>query len=510
MKSEDNSLEHTKNSNIKLANDLITNDNLSSSKNIEINVNKIQINSYYHIEKKLEKGFDIKKELEREKEIKLDNDNNFNQDIINSIDEINFKAQKHLKQNESMKEILIKDEKDSSQKKSESDRENNDIEELKIKKDNLNDFPLNLNITKSSDFHIKNSLAFDADKNKDIIHKNRYLNNNINILNENEDEINYCNFNTSPSKIFNSDNQSKKQNNERNIIFNNNIPFKSDVNNAQERPFIKKQRDSFDEISFNQKFNLVQKQNNYINLENNFSNEQNKNNYIQTNITNQNNKIINNYFVQKDFNINNFNTMNNTEYNLNNAEFNQNNNFNLYNLNNNNKNICNDIITQPNLNEEDYLIRMFGRFGWVCRICNNFNFESRNICNRCKAIKAPKTKKEINERKKEINIIKKKKKENNQAWLCTNCKNINYPFRKFCNRCKIERKKEFPLIPLEPKQKLNGYNINNINIFPMRNVIENHINNDIVNIKGFLPNNNENNNFGRNCFRSYCFNKNNY
>ena len=277
----------------------------------------------------------------------------------------------------------------------------------------------------------------------------------------------------------------------------------------------------------------MQKQNNYINLENNFSNEQNKNNYIQTNIINQNNKIINNYFVQKDFNINNFNTMNNTEYNLNNAEFNQNNNFNLYNLYNNNKNIYNaefnqnnnfnlynlynnnknifsDIITQPNLNEEDYLIRMFGRFGWVCRICNNFNFESRNICNRCKAIKAPKTKKEINERKKEINIIKKKKKESNQAWLCTNCKNINYPFRKFCNRCKIERKKEFPLIPLEPKQKLNGYNINNINIFPMRNVIENHINNDIVNIKGFLPNNNENNNFGRNCFQSYCFNKNNY
>ena len=57
MKSEDNSLEHTKNSNIKLANDLITNDNLSSNKNIEININKIQINSYYHIEKKIRKRF---------------------------------------------------------------------------------------------------------------------------------------------------------------------------------------------------------------------------------------------------------------------------------------------------------------------------------------------------------------------------------------------------------------------------------------------------------------------
>ena len=200
MESEDNSSEHTKNSNIKLANDLITNDNLSSSKNTEINVNKIQINPHHHTPKKSEKGFDIKKELESEKDLKIKLDNNFNQDIINSIEEINFKPQKHLIQNESMKEILIQDEKHSAQKKSESDRDNNDIEELKIRKDILNDF------------HIKNSLASDTDENKDIIHNNRYLNNNINILNENEDEINYWNFNTSPSKIFNSDNQRNKQN----------------------------------------------------------------------------------------------------------------------------------------------------------------------------------------------------------------------------------------------------------------------------------------------------------
>ena len=76
---------------------------------------------------------------------------------------------------------------------------------------------------------------------------------------------------------------------------------------------------------------------------------------------------------------------------------------------------------KDNLNHEDYIIKMFGKFGWICSICNNFNFESRCICNRCKAVKAPKTKEEIEEQKKEIkekkaiNKKKKKIKENNKV-----------------------------------------------------------------------------------------------
>ena len=44
---------------------------------------------------------------------------------------------------------------------------------------------------------------------------------------------------------------------------------------------------------------------------------------------------------------------------------------------------------------------MFGRTGWICNKCNNFNFESRNRCNRCFCNKDPKTIEEINKKKEE-------------------------------------------------------------------------------------------------------------
>ena len=44
---------------------------------------------------------------------------------------------------------------------------------------------------------------------------------------------------------------------------------------------------------------------------------------------------------------------------------------------------------------------MFGRTGWICNKCNNFNFESRNKCNRCYCNKDPKTIEEINKKKEE-------------------------------------------------------------------------------------------------------------
>ena len=103
---------------------------------------------------------------------------------------------------------------------------------------------------------------------------------------------------------------------------------------------------------------------------------------------------------------------------------------------------------------------MFGRLGWICRQCNNFNFETRNRCNRCQVIKMPKTKEEINKKKEKKN--KKKAKERKTDWLCLNCQNLNYGFRKNCNRCKIERKPEFPSIQLEQNQKINGVNNNMI------------------------------------------------
>ena len=40
--------------------------------------------------------------------------------------------------------------------------------------------------------------------------------------------------------------------------------------------------------------------------------------------------------------------------------------------------------------KDEFTIEMFGRRGWICEECDNFNYESRNKCNRCKLIKKPK------------------------------------------------------------------------------------------------------------------------
>ena len=119
-------------------------------------------------------------------------------------------------------------------------------------------------------------------------------------------------------------------------------------------------------------------------------------------------------------------------------------------------------IDHRNINPDDYLIKMFGRFGWICRHCNNFNFETRNRCNRCQEIKNPILKEEMTKKKENKKKLKKKKKERKTDWLCLNCNNLNYGFRDHCNRCAIERQINFPAIYLEPNQKINGANNNEI------------------------------------------------
>ena len=144
-----------------------------------------------------------------------------------------------------------------------------------------------------------------------------------------------------------------------------------------------------------------------------------------------------------------------------------------------------------NLNPDDYIIKMFGRLGWICSYCNNFNFDTRNKCNRCQAIKMPKLKEEIFKKKDKKN--KKKVKERKTDWLCLNCRNLNYGFRKNCNRCKIERQDDFPAIYLEPNQKIND---TNSKIVLMNNYekIKDNLNNNIDNnnANNFINNNNKN------------------
>ena len=73
--------------------------------------------------------------------------------------------------------------------------------------------------------------------------------------------------------------------------------------------------------------------------------------------------------------------------------------FKLCNFKNNENNSNNYIKSESNKGkendlekEEEYSLKMFGKKGWICVLCNNFNFEKRVICNRCKASKKPKKK----------------------------------------------------------------------------------------------------------------------
>ena len=100
------------------------------------------------------------------------------------------------------------------------------------------------------------------------------------------------------------------------------------------------------------------------------------------------------------------------------------------------------------LAEDEYSIKMFGKKGWICVLCNNFNFETRILCNRCKSLKNPKkivyTKSKI---KKGLNSNKNKNEENND-WICSKCQNLNYSFRTICNRCKAPKIYQFLVKPI--------------------------------------------------------------
>ena len=94
----------------------------------------------------------------------------------------------------------------------------------------------------------------------------------------------------------------------------------------------------------------------------------------------------------------------------------------------------------------EYLLEMFGRRGWICKLCNNFNYETRVKCNRCGIMK----------KAKRILEIKQSYEEGHNKvgdWKCIHCKNLNYSFRNLCNRCKLPK-----IIPF----------VNN-SVFPMLN-----------------------------------------
>ena len=133
------------------------------------------------------------------------------------------------------------------------------------------------------------------------------------------------------------------------------------------------------------------------------------------------------------------------------------------------KEIEKEKINIKEMEKEEYVFEKFGKLGWECEKCNNFNFESRTICNRCEAPKQPKSLEQI-KLENELKSGEKKKKplvERKGDWQCPLCHNLNFAFRVSCNRCKLP--KEIYLNYSMKQQKLNdtmntmNNNINTIN-----------------------------------------------
>ena len=179
--------------------------------------------------------------------------------------------------------------------------------------------------------------------------------------------------------------------------------------------------------------------NNYNNL---FINENdNQNTFIKQNIPFLNANIFIPPIMHQNFNncynfkINNYNPNNNYNYNQNQLQYNYCPNF-YYENNKMNKNGAQNIKIKKNKKIiDDYTLEMFGRKGWICQECNNFNYETRKKCNKChinkKMKKLSKNYNSAFEENKELN--------NGNDWTCSNCGNLNYSFRIMCNRCKIKR-----------------------------------------------------------------------
>ena len=222
--------------------------------------------------------------------------------------------------------------------------------------------------------YLSKYIHLDDEKNK----KNTFQFTSNQNLNQNKNSM-ITGFNQITSPKGDSTNQTPNYN-DFNFFSNNN------TNNKSPEPV---------EFNFNN--------NNNINIINN-----NNNNVVNESNTNQFKKInnININYGQNLFNNNNFNFQNLNEIKIsslknelkqNDNQFNQFTNFPQINFNsfplnyqnqiyfqNNmmfNKEIQNSIIQQQTpinkLNPEDYIFEKFGKRGWQCEKCNNFNFESK-------------------------------------------------------------------------------------------------------------------------------------
>lgn len=110
---------------------------------------------------------------------------------------------------------------------------------------------------------------------------------------------------------------------------------------------------------------------------------------------------------------------------------------------------------------------MHGKNGWHCHSCHNFNFEWRSQCNKC--FKYPIEVKNslssaqssffsLNDKESasfETKKMKKRLVERSGDWTCFKCKNVNFSFRKKCNRCSYKSDYQ---VEIDEISKANDFN----------------------------------------------------
>lgn len=313
----------------------------------------------------------------------------------------------------------------------------------------------------------------------------------------------FINYNSNENKSFASTSTEKSktdldENNNNLYIINNiniNVNNQSTIKNNYDNEYFKQNvnKDNRNNEEYILNYNLLnQTKNNFTPNNNNICNNdyllklnsQNWLNFNQTASSNNNkanfvNKFnaYNIYNVLNEPNINNPpfypsnltqqtpNSNRNINDNLNNKKISIPDNKNLsLNIKSNNFSSLDEKDDKIKKEQEDYLIRMFGRTGWICTLCNNFNYETRYKCNRCGLQKKPKKLIELGN-KKEIFI----KCNKNGDWLCNECQNLNYSFRKVCNRCKAPKPNDNKNLIVPFSNNLvnnNSLNVNkNLNLY---------------------------------------------
>ena len=233
------------------------------------------------------------------------------------------------------------------------------------------------------------------------------------IESENKGNFSSNNIQNDNKEVINKNNTSSMNLNDV-IKINNNYNLNNCININEQNFFPKNfnynNANSIEFLNQNYKQNIFPFNNNnlYFPPPNNYNNIYGSN-FVNNQIFFNGNKFIN-PINQINFNFNQFNTVNN--------------NMNYFNFNTG---------QQKRKIIDEYTLEMFGRIGWICKQCNNFNYETRQKCNRCHIKKIPKR---IIKEESSPGDIKDSQKFD---WICSNCKNFNYSFRMICNRCHMKK-----------------------------------------------------------------------